>query len=217
MSARMQSLLALETKQAETTKRLDRLRDILDETGLSDTRRGGKVLAEETKRILEHHSSEMGKIVLAHLSKDEFMLMIDEGFVLLRQAVLAEPPDLLGILAVGPDGLRKEHEDRAAEIIAGSPGYSEEEKKLSKVVFELSKFASDSKAAQKALRHYKLTSILHLTLRNGKKKAEETQIDEALIEFEGEDVKMAPQWYETAPAQLAKTFVITQKHSKYNG
>ncbi|MDE1873558.1 MAG: hypothetical protein KGI04_00345 [Candidatus Micrarchaeota archaeon] len=193
---RMQALELLERKQEETGRRINRLLDIFEETGLVETRNGKKALADEGMSIYAQHSSDKWDILDAHLTDDEAKRLFNKGWAILKEAGFGKPLSLIAVVAVPYQRLRIEQADDALAAITKSRHFTEEEKKIAKVTAEEISLSIENGVLKKAIRDYRLTRILHPALRRSRKREEERKIDEAISEFETEDAKLAPQWYE---------------------
>ncbi len=193
---RMQALTLLEAKQEETGKRINRLLDIFEEAGLVDTRRGKKALAETGRSIYAQYRSDKWSILESQLTSEETEKLINKGWVLIKRGDFGKPLPVLSVMVVPHQQLRIEQAEKAAMYIAQSKHFTEEEKKLAKVIAEEISFAIEDGVLKGSLRNHKLTAILHPSLRRSKKREEEEKIDEVVSEFETEDAKVVPQWYE---------------------
>jgi hypothetical protein len=200
----MQSLSSLGAEQAKTEERLYGLLNIFGMTGLSNTREGKKALAEETLLILCQHHYERLKILRSNLNKEEAKQMIEKGREIVKREGYGKSLNIMDVVTERRKYLRAEQANSVAKLIAESPAYTDEEKKLARVVADDIRLATDWSMAKHALSNYKLTRAFHTYLRRNieDKVVEKIRIWEALVEFRRKDAKIAPQWYESAPRQF---------------
>ena len=185
----MQSLSSLGAEQAKTEERLYGLLNIFGMTGLSNTREGKKALAEETLLILCQHHYERLKILRSNLNKEEAKQMIEKGREIVKREGYGKSLNIMDVVTERRKYLRAEQANSVAKLIAESPAYTDEEKKLARVVADDIRLATDWSMAKHALSNYKLTRAFHTYLRRNieDKVVEKIRIWEALVEFRRKD------------------------------